>query len=382
MREENDYTPYLERPETYIVPILFLLIFIVGVLGNGTLVIIFLRHKAMRNVPNIYIFSLALADLLVIITCVPFTSILYTVESWPWGVVVCKLSETAKNISIGVSVFTLTALSAERYCAIVNPLRRIQTKPLTAVSAVMIWILATGFAIPDAIFSRLKDAPVDINKTIIFCYPFPSFPDNATETMYKQYNVVSKSLIYYLVPLTIIAFFYVLMAIRLHNSANDIPGEGRSTHGSAQVKSRKHVARMVLIFVFLFFICFLPQHVFMLWFHLTPTAEDDYNEWWHVMRILGFCLSFLNSCVNPVALYCVSGVFRAYFNRYLCCIKPKWPRSGLLSETRGSTFNSMSQRHTKFSAVSDATSENREIRNQSECNETLPTCRPPIQNLV
>lgn len=73
-----------------------------------------------------YIFSLALADLLVIITCVPFTSILYTVESWPWGVVVCKVSETAKDISIGVSVFTLTALSAERYCAIVNPLRRLQ----------------------------------------------------------------------------------------------------------------------------------------------------------------------------------------------------------------------------------------------------------------
>lgn len=29
--------------------------------------------------------------------------------------------------------------------------------------------------------------------------------------------------------------------------------------------------------------------------------------------------SFLNSCVNPVALYCVSGAFRAHFNQYLCC---------------------------------------------------------------
>ena len=50
----------------------------------------------------------------VIITCVPFTSFLYTIESWPWGLAVCKLSECAKDISIGVSVFTLTALSAER----------------------------------------------------------------------------------------------------------------------------------------------------------------------------------------------------------------------------------------------------------------------------
>lgn len=49
---EDGYTPYDQRPETYIVPVLFAIIFVVGVLGNGTLVVIFLRHRAMRNVPN------------------------------------------------------------------------------------------------------------------------------------------------------------------------------------------------------------------------------------------------------------------------------------------------------------------------------------------
>lgn len=46
------YTPPLQRPETIFITILFLLIFIVGVLGNGTLVIIFFRHRSMRNIPN------------------------------------------------------------------------------------------------------------------------------------------------------------------------------------------------------------------------------------------------------------------------------------------------------------------------------------------
>lgn len=73
-----------------------------------------------------YIFSLALADLLVIIICVPLASLVYTLESWPWGSALCRITECAKDISIGVSVFTLTALSAERYCAIVNPLRKLQ----------------------------------------------------------------------------------------------------------------------------------------------------------------------------------------------------------------------------------------------------------------
>ena len=50
--EQDCYTPYGERPETYIVPFLFAIIFVVGVLGNGTLIVIFLRHRAMRNTPN------------------------------------------------------------------------------------------------------------------------------------------------------------------------------------------------------------------------------------------------------------------------------------------------------------------------------------------
>lgn len=46
------YTPPMQRPETIFITILFLLIFVVGVLGNGTLVIIFFRHRSMRNIPN------------------------------------------------------------------------------------------------------------------------------------------------------------------------------------------------------------------------------------------------------------------------------------------------------------------------------------------
>lgn len=46
------YTEYEYRPETYIVPIIFAIIFLVGVIGNGTLIIVFLRHRAMRNIPN------------------------------------------------------------------------------------------------------------------------------------------------------------------------------------------------------------------------------------------------------------------------------------------------------------------------------------------
>lgn len=63
----------------------------------------------------------------VILTCVPFTFTVYVIDSWPFGLELCKVSEFVKDVSIGVSVFTLTALSADRFFAIVDPMRKLHT---------------------------------------------------------------------------------------------------------------------------------------------------------------------------------------------------------------------------------------------------------------
>ncbi|XP_023716015.1 neuropeptide CCHamide-1 receptor isoform X2 [Cryptotermes secundus] len=353
---EVGYIPYNKRPETYIVPILFVLIFVVGVLGNGTLVLIFLRHRNMRNTPNTYIFSLALGDLLVIVICVPFISTLYTLESWPYGELICKVSEFAKDVSIGVSVFTLTALSAERYCAIVNPMRRhvagrLSAKPVTLFTALVIWILAILLAMPAAIFSFVREIQLEGNKTIKVCHPYPE----KLGRKYVQIMVVIKFLSYYAIPLIIITFFYILMAHHLVLSTRNMPGEmqGQST----QIRARKKVAKMVLAFVIIFMLCFLPYHIFNLWFHFDPQSEEVYDDFWHAFRIIGFCLSFINSCINPITLYCVSGTFRKHFNRHLfCCCTDSRGRhslsrrgnSAILCETSSHTLihlNSTVRRH-------------------------------------
>uniref|UniRef100_A0A1B0BUC5 G-protein coupled receptors family 1 profile domain-containing protein n=1 Tax=Glossina palpalis gambiensis TaxID=67801 RepID=A0A1B0BUC5_9MUSC len=316
---EIPYVPYGLRPETYIVPILFALIFIVGVLGNGTLIVVFLTVRQMRNVPNTYIFSLALADLLVIVTTVPLTSTVYTVESWPWGSFLCTLSEFFKDVSIGVSVFTLTALSGDRYFAIVDPFRKFHAHGcskgatrITIAIAISIWILAIICGLPALITTHIKSFYINSNKSFSTCYPFPEeWGQDYAKTM-----ILLRFLVYYAVPLIIISVFYILIARHLMFTAH-VPGEMQGA--VRQIRARRKVALTVLAFVVIFGVCFLPIHVSMLWFYYWPTAQRDYNTFWHVLRIMGFCLSFANSCANPVALYLVSGAFRKHFNRYLCC---------------------------------------------------------------
>lgn len=93
----------------------YILIITVGLLGNITLVKIFITNSAMRSVPNIFISSLAVGDLLLLVTCVPVDAFRYFSEEWVFGEAACKLIPVIQLTSVGVSVFTLTALSADRY---------------------------------------------------------------------------------------------------------------------------------------------------------------------------------------------------------------------------------------------------------------------------
>lgn len=342
-KSEGEYVSYVERPETYIVPLLFFIIFIVGTLGNGTLIRIFIKHKTMRNVPNTYIFSLALGDLLVILTSVPFTSTIYTFESWPFGLLICKISEMAKDVSIGVSVFTLTALSADRFFAIVDPMKKLHTggcgkraTSCTVLTVTTIWMSAILLALPAGLFSYLQRPPLGNikNITIEVCSPYPE----EWGIWYPRMVVTVKFVVYYALPLLIISFFYVLMARHLVLSTQNLPGES-----GRQVRARKKVAKMVLAFVFIFAICFLPQHIYMLWWYINfPESIFGYNGFWHALKIIGFSLCYMNSCINPIALFCVSGTFRKYFNRYLfCCCESKLTRSQSMSVTSTKRLGTM-----------------------------------------
>ncbi|XP_030754400.1 neuropeptide CCHamide-1 receptor-like [Sitophilus oryzae] len=371
----DDYIPYSERPETYFVPVLFFLIFVVGCLGNGTLVIIFLKNRTMRNVPNTYIFSLALADLLVIITSVPFTSIIYTVESYPWGALICKISETAKDISIGVSVFTLTALSADRFFAIVDPLKKFHTSSggrratrITICTAVGIWVLAFICAIPALIGSHIKEIRDD-DDVLRFevCYPFP---EEWLDYQYPKVMVMARFLVLYIIPLTIIFGFYLSMAISLITSTRNVPGELQGMH--RQIRARKKVAVTVLVFVAVFAICFAPFHAFMLFFYFNDQSQELYSPFWHYFRIFGFCLCYINSCANPVALYFVSGAFRKHFNRYLLCKKQKRSRCNTCTGQHGTSMSMLSTKRQSINRKSTISINRRNLSaNAQETSVTL-----------
>ncbi|EFX84318.1 putative allatostatin B receptor, partial [Daphnia pulex] len=305
----------------YLVPVVFGLIFVSGVVGNGSLMFIICRYKSMRNLPNLFVFNLALGDLFILLFAVPFTSSIYTFDLWPFGELVCKASEFAKDTSVSVSVFTLTALSFDRYNVIVNPVQsyvagpKLKRRIIFTLAA--IWLASLGLASPSAVFSRLiavKLLQTWNSSTVLlvrFCYPFPG---KFGVDIHSKSVIVGRVLIQYLIPLAIIGTFYTITTrnlLRKYKFLTYLANNNR--------ESRRKVAVMVQCFVGLFAVCFLPIHVYSLWFHFDPRSKTRYNQYWHSFRIFGFVLAYINSCINPIALYFISTNFRKHFKRLLFC---------------------------------------------------------------
>lgn len=95
--------------------ITYAVIISVGILGNAILIKVFFKTKSMQTVPNIFITSLAFGDLLLLLTCVPVDATHYLAGGWLFGRIGCKLLSFIRLTSVGVSVFTLTILSADRW---------------------------------------------------------------------------------------------------------------------------------------------------------------------------------------------------------------------------------------------------------------------------
>ena len=94
--EYYDYDPTVLADtrdlERYLVPAVFGAVFAVGLIGNGVVVYVVVRMRggAMKTTTNLYLLNLAVADLLLMVCCVPFTGIMYMLPDWPFGLHLCK----------------------------------------------------------------------------------------------------------------------------------------------------------------------------------------------------------------------------------------------------------------------------------------------------
>uniref|UniRef100_A0A8C3PIJ7 Galanin receptor type 1 n=1 Tax=Calidris pygmaea TaxID=425635 RepID=A0A8C3PIJ7_9CHAR len=267
--------------ENFITLVVFGLIFTLGVLGNSLVITVLARSKPgkRRSTTNIFILNLSIADLAYLLFCIPFQSTVYVLPTWVLGAFICKFIHYFFTVSMLVSIFTLSAMSVDRYVAIVHSRRssalRVSRNALLGVG--LIWALSFAMASPVAHHQSLfhRDAS---NQT--FCW------EHWPNPRHKKVYVVCTFVFGYLLPLLLISFCYA------------------------------KTAQTVLVVVVVFGISWLPHHVIHLWaefgvFPLTPAS--------FLFRVTAHCLAYSNSSVNPIIYAFLSENFRKAYKQVFKC---------------------------------------------------------------
>jgi len=86
-------------------------VIVVSVAGNGIVILSVVTCRRMRTVTNYFIVSLASADLVMAVLCVPFTFIAnWLSDRWPFGSAMCPVVPYLQTVSVFLSAFTLVGL--------------------------------------------------------------------------------------------------------------------------------------------------------------------------------------------------------------------------------------------------------------------------------
>ncbi|XP_077996671.1 orexin receptor type 2-like, partial [Glandiceps talaboti] len=319
------------------------IVFVVGVIGNASVVYVFFRVSHMRTVTNYYLVSLAMADLLFLCSAVPYTWVQHSYSNvqtdyTALGVGVCKfVISYSPDVCFIVSTSTVVVLTIERYIAICWPMKfkTISTKPKAVTTIVLTWVIAALYKSPDLYFTDMVDYCLDWSgytnntkqypthvKTCDFCVDEKFGKE--TCAMWKKSFTLDNLLILMVIPLLTVLYSFILMQLRRLS---------KKTTGSAasSMRMKKQVIRMLMVTILVYVICVTPFRVLNLlsiWQYNIP-----HNIIWDLVN-MGRILQYTNSAINPIIYNIMSEKYRQSFKQAfgficMCCRRSTMQKKGL-----------------------------------------------------
>ncbi|XP_071346348.1 neuromedin-U receptor 1-like [Trachinotus anak] len=336
----------LRSPVFSPVCVTYLSIFMVGILGNSLTCAVILRYRVMQTPTNYYLLSLAVSDLLVLLLGMPLE--LYDMwQNYPFllGEGGCYFKTFLFETVCFASILNVTALSVERYMAVVHPLKvkHIATRAHVKRVIFILWALSMLCAIPNTSLHGIRVLPQMFGR---------QFPRSAMCLVVKplwMYNLIIlvSTLVFFLLPMLIISVLYLLIGLQLRRQRVTTMVDNRCSFGSESL-SRSHkqklskrnvqVTKMLCVLVVVFGLCWAPFHVDRLaWSYIDTSSEEHLKIFEHVHIVSGVCF-YLSSAINPILYNLMSTRFREMFSDVMC-YSNRWHVRSSLQMTQRSTLS-------------------------------------------
>ncbi|NXN97678.1 AGTR2 protein, partial [Rhinopomastus cyanomelas] len=276
-----------------VIPALFSVIFVLGLVGNSVVVVVLCHHSGPQTVANIYIFNLAMADLLCLATLPLWAAYYVQGYNWLFGSLMCKTSGSVLCLNMFASIFFITCMSVDRYHAIVHPIHSQRTLQQAYFVAVVMWGLACLSSLPTFYFRDTHYVESLGVNACIMAFPHENYAKWSVATAFLK-NVLG-----FFIPLTVITTCYVWIRRHLLKAQK---------FGKNKQKMDK-VLKLVAAVVVAFLISWLPFHVLTFLdalAHMNVINNCDVTGVIDTALPFSICMAFANSCINPL-LYCFIG---------------------------------------------------------------------------
>ena len=122
------------------------IVMLLAIFGNIMLIVTICRTPSLRTRTNTFILNQACADVGVALLCMPFSIITCFTRDWVFGDSLCQVNGFMNILFEASSLFTLTAISIEKYFSIVKPMTVVITTRLAFTMVAMTWLTALALA--------------------------------------------------------------------------------------------------------------------------------------------------------------------------------------------------------------------------------------------
>ncbi|XP_060091173.1 G-protein coupled receptor 83 [Heteronotia binoei] len=267
----------------------FIIVF--SLFGNVLVCHVVVKNKRMHFATSLFIANLAVADLMITFLNTPFTLVRFVNSTWIFGKGMCHVSRFAQYCSLHVSAFTLTAIAVDRHQVVMHPLKPRISTTKSLVSIGIIWIMATCFSLPHAIYQKLFTFEYSEEVTRSLC--LPDFPE-PSDLFWKYLDLVTFILLYIL-PLIIILVTYVSVAKRLwlRNTVGDVTAEQYFT----LQRKKKTTIKMLILVVVIFAVCWFPLNCYVVLLSSQVICSNN------ALYFAFHWLAMSSTCCNPF-IYC------------------------------------------------------------------------------
>ncbi|XP_070542956.1 somatostatin receptor type 4-like [Ptychodera flava] len=317
------------------IPTYYSIVCITGLVGNGMVILILAKYPVMNVVPNIYILNLAAADALFLMG-LPFLAYFNSTGRWIFGDTMCRLVLVVDGMNMFTGIFTLTAMSIDRYVAIVHPVWSKQHRTLARARIICLgmWILSGVTTVPFWMYAKTQTYG-DVTVCNVIC----------SKTAQQVY-IICTFIIGFCFPIIIITILYLQIIAYLINGTR---------HRQRRVRIGR-VGVMVLLAVALFLLCWMPFWIVQMMVVLIEPQNRT-----KMLKMSYFCTPFLtyaNSCLNPAVYTYVRQDFRQFVVKLFRRQPRSWRSSRL--ESNGKSCNYSASCYTQphlntVPAISNAT---------------------------